>query len=158
MELPEAQALRRLVTAFLVLLREGCGTPEQDERILERLLDAIAAARHAVAYTFDAGEHPEPPEWPYEERRALVAQRFPRYGHYNVASPVSERVGDGNCNVGDALDDIADIAGELADVEWCWEHTSEADALWRFENGFQFHWGQHLRELQSYLCALRHGR
>lgn len=50
--------------------------------------------------------------------------------------------------VADAVDDLADVIIELRDVEWRFEHTSEADALWTLENGFRTHWAAHARWLQ----------
>ena len=55
--------------------------------------------------------------------------------------------------VGDALDDVADIAHDLKEVLGRWESTSEADAIWYLRMGFETHWGKHLRSLQLYLHA-----
>ncbi|MFN7134579.1 MAG: DUF5063 domain-containing protein, partial [Myxococcales bacterium] len=58
--------------------------------------------------------------------------------------------------VGDAIDDIVDIANDLQQVVWRWETTSEADALWHFRFSFTSHWGAHLRALQLYLHERAH--
>jgi hypothetical protein len=104
----------------------------------------------------EASEFGEIPERDWQRTRQLVAQRFPRYGHYNAIRPVSIEVGSAEQSVGDAIDDLTDIIDQLAAVEWCFGHTSEADALWHFFDGFDQHWGEHLRALQLYLhCSPR---
>ncbi len=67
------------------------------------------------------------------------------------------RIGEAGLVVGDAIDDIADIAEALAAVVWCFGHTSEVDARWRLWDSFEHHWGEHLRRLQLYLYCLRRG-
>lgn len=148
-----SRSIRILTEEFLNLVREGCESQEQNEATLDRLLDELALARHDVSFKFDPTEYPDAPDWPYEERRALVSERFPNYGMYNVVLSLTEQVGRSEPAVGDAIDDIADIAGDLAEVAWAWEHTSEANALWYFENSFTTHMGEHLRHLQLYLYS-----
>jgi len=150
----EPRGLREIVNEFLDLLRVGRGDQEQNETDLGRLLDELALARHAVSPVWDDIDHPDPPSWPYRERMALARERFPGYGNYNVALDVTVNIGEGDRGVGDAIDDIADIAGDLHKVAWAWGNTSEADALWWFEFLFDSHFGQHLRELQLYLHHL----
>jgi len=151
------RAIELLVRDYLALIREGLPTRARNESELSRLLDDLAARQHDVTVAFDDGDDPDPPDWPYAERRALAQERFPGYGYYNLVSPVAEKVGEAEVVVGDAIDDIADIAGDLAVVEWCWSHTTRADALWNFEFSYRTHWGQHLRALQLYLHSLRDG-
>jgi len=55
------------------------------------------------------------------------------------------------CMTGDAIDDLADIYGDLIGVSWLWENSGEADAVWHFRFGYQTHWGRHLLDLRSYL-------
>lgn len=151
------ERVREVVTEFVSLIRNGSGDREEDESALERLLDELAAVRHGVRFEFDDRDHSDPPEWPFKARYALASERFPDYGYYNVAMPVTKEIAQATeCVVGDAIDDIADIAGDLWHVVWAWENTSEADALWHFEGSY-YHWGQHLRELQMYLFSLKRG-
>jgi hypothetical protein len=49
--------------------------------------------------------------------------------------------------VGDAIDDLADIAADLEEVVWA------DDAHWHYKFLFEVHWGMHLRELALYLHA-----
>lgn len=63
--------------------------------------------------------------------------------------------GESEIGVGDAVDDLADIAMDLAGVAWRFEHTSAADALWHYEHLYRIHWGEHLRDLQRFLHEQR---
>ena len=64
---------------------------------------------------------------------------------------LSDSIENSDIIVGDAIDDICDIVGDLQEVLWCFENTSENDALWHYEINFRSHWGRHLRDLQLYL-------
>jgi hypothetical protein len=77
-----------------------------------------------------------------------MAARFPDFGFYSVADP-----GDlpGEVLVGDAIDDLCDIARDLREVRWLADHGHEADAIFAFRFGYQSHWGQHLHDLRRYL-------
>ena len=54
---------------------------------------------------------------------------------------------------GDAIDDLADIAGDLEEVLRRFEHSGKNAGDWYFRMLFEIHWGRHLRELQLYLHA-----
>lgn len=146
--------IRAAVREFLDLLESDTGSVEHAESALVGLLDRLALAQSYVSFEFDEEDYPDPPTQSYDELRALVSKRFPNYGYYNVADPITSDIGDGGCLVGDAIDDLADIARDLYDVEWCWSNTSEADALFHLENDYRHHWRRHLRSLQLYLDAL----
>lgn len=148
-----ADEVRQLVGDFLDLVRDG--ERPGNVAVLARLLDRLALAQHTELESFDDADHPDPPAWPYDERRQQAESSFPQLGYYNVALDVAAVPGTSACAVGDAIDDIADIAGDLADVRWCFEHTSEADALWHFRALYDLHWGKHLRRLQLYLHERR---
>ncbi|MCP5022632.1 MAG: DUF5063 domain-containing protein [bacterium] len=150
----QAHVIKALADAFVALIRRGEGTTEANEAALQRLLDQLDRARDCVEFEFDDRVYPEPPEWPYETRRALICERFERYGMYDVTDPARDLGHENMTDVGDAIDDIADIVGELSDVVWLWEHTSQGNALWYFHFSYKTHWGEHLRELKSYLLAL----
>ena len=59
---------------------------------------------------------------------------------------------DGNFVLGDAIDDLCDIANDLSEVLWRWEHLGADDAHWYLRLMYM-HWGWHMRELQSFLHA-----
>ncbi|HKP62750.1 MAG TPA: hypothetical protein VJV78_38705 [Polyangiales bacterium] len=123
------------------------------EQRLGLVLDQLALAQHFVEYDFDSKEHGEAPRRDYDELRRLAAQAFPDFGYYNVALPLLEEIGNAQCGVGDAIDDLADIARDLYDVAWRWSNTSVDDALFHFQHGFRAHWRDHVRGLQLYLAA-----
>ena len=54
--------------------------------------------------------------------------------------------------IGDAIDDLADISNDLAETLRRWDHLGPDDAHWHFHQ-MLFHWGWHMRELQSFLNA-----
>lgn len=56
--------------------------------------------------------------------------------------------------IGDAIDDIVDIAQELMDVAWLWEQAGADAACWQYRFGHDGHWGRHLRVLRAYQDAL----
>jgi hypothetical protein len=143
------------VMGFLSVL-EGPLHPEGREAALRLALDRLALASHFAEDSFDAADYAEPPDTAYDVLRAKVTPLFPELGYYNVALDTVDKVGDSELGVGDALDDLVDIARELQAVLLRWETTSEADALWHFHQGFKAHWGKHLRSLQLYLHERAH--
>jgi hypothetical protein len=146
--------IRTTIQAFLRLVTNGTGSVEDDETQLALLLDRLALASHHVVpfEEVDVGEEDvDAPRQDFEALRRLVCERFPNYGFYHVVLNPTEVVADPKCGLGDAIDDIVDITGELKEVEWLWEHAGEVDALWSFDHGYRSHWRSHLRGLQLYL-------
>ncbi|RKG83935.1 DUF5063 domain-containing protein [Corallococcus terminator] len=118
---------------------------------LRLALDRIALASHFVDVEFDPNA-PSPddvPTTPYKEFSQRLGQCFPGLGYYSVSLDSTD-LGEEKPGVGDAIDDLADIARDLQEVLLRWE-TSEVDALWHFQFNFGAHWGQHLRALQLHL-------
>ena len=146
--------IKAAIRGFLSLLEDDDLTVSQAEDRLPRLLDQLALAQAHLNYVHDAREHPAAPGMDYQQLRQRVADRFPNYGYYNTAEHVTTNIGQSGTIVGDAIDDLADIARDLYAVEWCWLNNGEADALWHFEQDFRHHWRRHLRGLQLYLDAL----
>ena len=149
--------IKQTIDDFLLLIEKGCGSPQQNEIKLELLLDKLAMAQHFATYKFDDTEYEESPQNASEEMRKLVAAQFPKYGHYNTSEDVSQNLGRSSVITGDAIDDIADIAGDLFETKWRWEKNSIDDGLWHFTTMFETHWSLHLRELQLYLLNLERG-
>ena len=136
---------------------EGGLQAEDREVKLTRVLDELAMAVHFAEYPFDASEFPDAVVREYGEIREIVSKNFPDLGYYNGALEIADKIAESENGVGDAIDDICDIAGDLEEVLWCWENTSVDDALWHFKFSFDSHWGKHLRDLQLYLYAKAHG-
>ena len=149
--------IKQTIDDFLSLVEKGHGSTKNNETNLKLLLDKLAMAQHFAAYNYDKSEYAEAPAKAYGELRKLVTARFPNFGHYNLAEDVSQKIGESSVIVGDAIDDIVDIAGELLEAKWCWERNSIEDGLWHFKNTFETHWANHLRGLQIYLLNLNRG-
>jgi hypothetical protein len=147
--------IRLAVLEFLALIEQGKATPEANLLALELSLDRLALAHNFVEFEYDEHEYPDAPRESYDQLRLLATQRFPDFGYYNEAEDLSDRIAESSIIVGDAIDDIADLARDLREVLWCWEHTSTEDALWHFQFGYESHWGAHLRRLQLYVYELK---
>ena len=136
-----------------MVIEDGAISAEERMQRLRRSLDRLALLQHDVNYTFDERDYPDTPLKDYNAIRQLVSSRFPDLGYYNVPNSVTQDIAQTGIDVGDAIDDIADIAIELNEVLWRFDHTSIDDALWYFEFSYVSHWEHHLRELQ--LCLQR---
>lgn len=134
--------------SFLTLLDGG---PTPSSRELLRSLDELAMAYHHTPEGDPSEDEATPPTRDYQQRRASLGKRFPSYGYYTLWDP-TEPVDDKEL-VGDAIDDLADIAADLEQVLWRFENLGADDAHWYYRFLFEIHWGMHLRELALYLHA-----
>ena len=143
--------LRDTLRSFLELVE---GPPEpvaESAQELALLLDRLALATHAPVPS-DPATDLEAPDRKAGELRAAIAPRFPHFGLYRAAGTEPED----ELLVGDAIDDLTDIALELGRVAWLWDHAGESAALWQFHFTFRSHWGAHLRGLQWYVHELEY--
>lgn len=122
---------------------------DEREEKLYFALDRLAIAFHFADHAFDETDYQEAVTRDYSTLRELVAPNFPNLGLYNVLLDINENIGGGEPAVGDAIDDICDIAGHMEEVLWCWDKTSIDHALWHFREPYSWHWGKHLRDLQG---------
>lgn len=76
---------------------------------------------------------PGAPSADYKVLRECIAPLFPSLGLYNEALHIADKVGASELSMGEAIDDLTDIAMDM--------HSF----------GFETHWGLHLRSLQLYL-------
>jgi hypothetical protein len=146
--------IHQAIDDFLNLIEKGKDSIEANEQALIPTLDKLALAYHSSAYEFDEQDYPEPPSKDYQKLRAIVTERFPNFGYYNLPQEVTTKISETEILVGDAIDDITDITRDMQEIRWRWNNTSDLDALWYFRLGYYSHWGNHLRELQFYLYAL----
>jgi len=151
------EQIKQTIDEFLSLVEKGCGSAEENGAKLELLLDKLALAQHFVTYEFDEKEHSDAPQMKCEDLRKLVISRFSNLGSYDVIEDVTQNTGEGKVNVGDAIDDITDIAKDLFKAQWFWENVSPDRGLWYFEFSFVSHWSWHLRGLQAYLLNVTWG-
>jgi multidrug efflux pump subunit AcrA (membrane-fusion protein) len=140
---------------FVDLIAVGRGSVEANEQALAVALDQLALAYHRCEKQFDGTPYPDPPQREHGRILALARSRFPNYGYYNTPDEVSTNLASTRIVVADAINDIAEISGDMHKTLWRWENTSEVDALWHFQWGYHFHWGAHLRGLQFYLYYLQ---
>jgi len=136
------------VRNFLQIFVEETPAEKCSPQRLAMLLDRLLIAYHETDDVGPATDSRPPPN-DYKQTRALVESRFPDFGFYAWAGP--EENPNSEVMMGDAIDDLADIYGDLRDVVWLWENSSAADATWQFRFGYQTHWGRHLLDLRSYL-------
>ena len=132
---------------LFVLLEEAEPSLEQLSHALARLdLSYFETAEGDVAETEN-----EPPRSDYAELYRQITNRFPTLGTYWVVWPDGKP--DADVVLVDAVDDLADIAGDLKDVLRILELHGEADARWTFRFTYQSHWGLHLSQVRRYLYA-----
>jgi hypothetical protein len=121
------------------------------------ICDLLLAAYHSCPDLCDDLDWPKPPDLEYSEIRSEVQRAFPDYGLYNLPEHALTHIAESGVMVGDALDDITDIVRDFRRILWCYDHTSEADAVWHFRIGYMSHWARHVRDLQFYLIRLEEG-
>lgn len=92
---------------------------------------------------------------PYQKNRDMCESRFPDLGFYNLPEHITHQIGSTKWLLGDAIDDLADIMGDLQEVLWYFENNFSYDALWHFSFGYRSHWGYHAENLLWYLHALQ---
>jgi hypothetical protein len=144
--------IRAVVRKYLDLIDETDESVVEDE-ILAPVLDHLAFAQQFVRFTFHPADYPDSPRRDQAAFRKSISRRFPSFGYYNLPESVTKDIAESKCVVADAIDDVLDIGNDLLDVEWRWTNTSEADALWHFQNSYSSHWQAHLRGLQFYILS-----
>ena len=147
------QDIQNAIRSFLYLVEKGTGSVEGDEKMLSLMIDRLSVASHYRVYGRNGVSSTVPPDHDSEALHDLVTERFPNYGYYNTPEYIVRHVADTTCLVGDAIDDIVDIALDLYTVEWYWENVSERTALRYFGDRYRQNWGMQLRQLQLYLFA-----
>jgi hypothetical protein len=118
-----------------------------------RSLDELALAYADTPNVAPSDDMREPPEHNYDSTYGVLRLRFPDLGYYTVVDPLQAL--EDPASVGDAIDDLADIAGELFEVLWRLETLGLEEAQWDFRFGYDTHWGTHLHSLRAYLHAKR---
>jgi hypothetical protein len=143
------------VRSYLDLL---ASEPLQDRALpaLAHTLDRLALAYHDTeSMALDEDDTPDPPVQDYGPLRDQAVRSFPGLGYYHSSSSVPLEVEENaTLTLGDGIDDVADITGELLEVMWRWENNGPADAVWYFRFSYEAHWGRHLHSLRSYLHTL----
>lgn len=129
-------------------------TEKKDDGDLKNLiqkLDELPLLVYAEKFEFDECDYDESPDNDYREIRKVIEFKFPELDFYESIEHSEDIDASKKICLRDAFDDLTDIVIDLIEVEWRFENTSEADALWYLETSYRSHWGSHLRELQLYL-------
>ena len=134
-------------------MQQATPTTPADWPELIRRLDGVAVARHACpteSWDYDDEEHGPLPARSYDEWRRRIGPRFPNFGFYwDVLDPF-DPVRAENAGLGDAIDDLADIAHELEHAALVRERLGDREGRLALGEVFDIHAGDHLRSLQRY--------
>lgn len=121
---------------------------------LARLLDNLAMQSNADG-VYDPDAEDDDPKPGHGEIYDLVGRHFPELGYYNTVLDIEPTI-DTKVALGDAIDDIADIAADLMMALNIARKYGEEAGQYEFKQRYRTHWGWHLRNLQLYLfCKLR---
>ena len=143
--------IKTLIDEFIAFVDTGAARSADRDQELLMLLDSLALAQARGCAGCGSTNYPDPPDERDPSLRKRVQSAFKDYGYYNEVEVLRDDIADTGVMVGDAIDDILGIYGDLREVQRRWEHNSPEDALWFFKDLYGFHWGWHLRNLQRYV-------
>ncbi len=114
-----------------------------DDGVLLAVLDRLLAAYHDTPETEEFGTDTDPPREDWKAVYDKVATRFPDLGLYVAVDPTEPEIAP---LTHDAIDDIADLTGDMNSVLWVADTNGvvRAEAVFR---ALHFHWGEHARGL-----------
>ncbi len=137
-----------------MLLFESEPLPK-NERLenLAKALDHLACAYHETRALTGPEGYQADNEFDCTEVRGLMTKYFPDFGFYPIIPPLSDVRS--TPDVGDAIDDLADIWKEMVEVKQLWDAGLTSAAGIQFKLGYEYHWGRHhLHPLRNYVNAL----
>gem|GEM_PF-1965712 len=144
-------------SALLDYVENASATQPMTPRKLLRHLDAIALAMHDIGVATDDELSPDDDEPTFEKATYdWVGKRGPFLAYYNSWWPkdvLSVGEVDDGPSAADACDDVMDVVNDLRGARAWLEAGSPADAQLHLSSLY-FHWGQHLRDLQTFLWSL----
>ncbi|GAA5439583.1 hypothetical protein ACFQDE_15080 [Deinococcus caeni] len=136
--------LVRVRRVHAALLNRGDCTPGE----LADLLDGLR--REVQALPSGVPDADTPPREEYRDLRASIAGAWPEPGFYDPATGRAL----GHCDlpdeIGDALDDLTDLALDLG-TALALADTDEADALAWLRWSHDSHWGDHVQDVTPHL-------
>ncbi len=115
------------------------------------ILDQLAIRTHDKSGIIPENEGEDVVRLDYQDTYKSLTQHFPDYSYYSAVLDINDAVKDDNLAAADPLDDLADIAVDLAAVIAVSEKYGEAAGQYAFVESYRIHWGYHLRQLQVYL-------
>ncbi|MGM9320821.1 hypothetical protein [Deinococcus aquaticus] len=133
--------MRRVHAALLE--REGC-TPGE----LADLLDELRGEVQALP--FGVPDADTPPREAYHDLRARIARACPEPGFYDLATGRALGHCDLPAEIGDALDDLTDLALDLS-TALALADTDGAAALAWLRWSHDSHWGDHVQDVTPHL-------
>lgn len=142
------------VLAYLEFVQQATPTTPADWVELVRLLDGVALTRYACpteGWCYDDEAHGPLPERSYDEWRQCIGPRFPEFGFYWGALDTLDPARVEDIALGDAIDDLADIARELHHAALVREQLGDREGRLDLGSMFDIHVSYHLRSLQRYL-------
>jgi hypothetical protein len=118
-------------------------------------LDGLASTYHDLPEAEATTVSAEPPELSeYQVRYSTMGRRFPKLGYYSCLTTLT--LHEAEIGVGDAIDDLVDIAAEIHAIFWHLDNTGLNGALTRTHQ-MRYHWlGEHLRPLVLHLEQRRY--
>lgn len=134
--------VRRVHAALLE--REGC-TPGELADLLEGL------RREVQALPFNIPDADTLPREEYHDLRARIAGAWPEPGFYNPATGGALGLCDLPAEIGDALDDLADLARDLGTALALADTDGAAAALAWLRWSHDSHWGDHVQDVTPHL-------
>ncbi len=144
------------LTAAAALLHHISGTEagEGDLNELAARLDAFVYSLRfvrsdTVKYIQDTDA--TPPEVLYKHRYETIGKRFSQLGRYWTVSSRMIPGKDSKILLGDAIDDLSDIADELEAVFWYLEKFGRQEALAALRSSYELHLKMHLIPLRAHL-------
>lgn len=140
----------------VVSLATDLGEPDQDyvEANTMVQLDALVVAIYQATPHSDFNTDPQITEPDTKALRSVLRQRFPRWGTYNTVMSITNDMGDTDLALGNAIDDLTDIIGELLTVRTARSTLDASQAQWLLIDGFYNFWRGPLRSLQLFLHYL----
>ena len=145
--------IRSAIAGFVATLDRNPSANDVTLSDLAKSLDRLVAV-YFETVEVDRGddEAPRREHSDYKTTYARIGRAYPELGYYLHAWP-DGALETKECDVGDAIDDLADIFGDLCEVTWYLERSLLADAIWHYRFGYQVHWGRHLHSLRYYLYS-----
>jgi len=148
----QVQTRQQIISAiqqYLDALEGKAGSTLSD---LARALDNLVLTYHQTA---DVEPDTVDSEAPRIEEKPLIdaaAAAHPDLDWYALVTP--EDGPEQQVGMSIAVGDLVEIAADLHEVLWLFEHAGHNDAVWDFRFGYQTHWGRHLHEVRTYLHSL----
>lgn len=143
--------MRREIEAYLALLNGEVPAAPDHLRRMAQALDALAFAMADLPPGRFVDSDLEPPRLDRDALREAIGTRFPEFGFYDWADPLT--AGGTEILTSDAVNDALDIASDLSEARWRFEALGDDDAFYYLHQWFRLHWGRHLMNLRSYIHA-----